>query len=455
MATVTQNKAAAPTPQQIAFLFLQYAREDFSAIQNASWGTTANSGTLGTWDTPTQDYAAWCTSIDLMCSIPVTITIPAGQGYTISQFAPFTLLQASLLIGGSESIPPISLVPFWLDEITQRGDGYDPAAYGPLNASNQVTIPVSGGTTSANWQNDGSGGYQQGTTTPTSEVLGWNFPVAPGTVYTNSTTASVTQNYTFTFYSRILLARNLFFRKVENLAGAVPMGDPASRPLLNLKLSPTLVGTQPENCFLTNAGAGVTVTGGASTAPFVRAQWTSRTLDQLPPSLQGGIPTPQVLMALEVDTNSGYAIPNAGQFAKLQIRSAMIYHKRFHVVVNDQQPTDPDYSGLWYSDSQANARYAFDAQSNTLQNYYRKVQRTYGRYLPKGVVVQDYIGGDYPLSPRETPYRGLITPSVSLAGLANLKPYPAAQSVVRLASGTTMSNAYATTYDFGLVPVAY
>ena len=430
---------AAPTPQDIAYLFLQYAREDYSSIQNGTIASGASANTQATWDNPVQDYAAWATAIDLMISLPVTITVPAGEGYTVSPYAPFSALSVNVLIGGSESIPPISLVPFWLDEITSRRH-WEQYSYGPTAGNGPVAVP-------AVWEDDGSSNSE--VLAPSLGGLG-----APGTTYKNTGTASVTQDYTIVFYSRMILGRNLYFRKMENLAGCVPLGDPASRPLLNVKFSPDPVGVQPENSLLTNAGSGVTCTVGTSAA-VVRAQWNSLTLDQLPPSLQGGIPTPQVLMALEVDTNSGFSIPNAGQFAKLQIRSAMIYHKRFHVVVNDQAPTDPDYNGLWYSDSQANARYAFDAQSNTLQSYYRKVQRDYGRYLPQGVVVADLIGGKFPEGPRETPYRGLVTPSVTLAALANLKAYPAAQTVVRIPSGTTINCAYCTTYDFGLVPVSY
>lgn len=447
MSTTTKSGSSTtsqtPTPQQIAYLFLQYARDDYTAIQNATGPLNVSGGSQNfTWDTPTQDYAAWCYAIELMCSVPVTISIPEGDSYTLSPYAPYNLITPSLLIGGSESIPPMTLVPFWLDDITSRR-AYDPMYYGPTFGN----VEDAAGFLVPDWEDDGSG-------VSTDAVLATALPVIPGTTYTNSGDSTVTQNYTFVWYSRINLGRQLYFRRMENLIGCVPMGDPASRPLLNLRVS-QLIGNQPENNFLINASSGVTCVTNDSTASVVRAQWIGKTLDQLPPSLASGIPTPQVLMALEVDTNSGYSIPNAGQFAKLQIRTAMLYHKRFHVVVNDELPVTPDYNGLWYSDSQANARYAFDGQSNTLQSYYRMVQRNYGRYMPVGVVVSDFVGGYFPESPRETPYRGVVTPSVALAAMAGLKAYPAAQTVVRIPSGTDISSAYCTTYDFGVVPVAY
>jgi hypothetical protein len=430
------------TPQDIAYLFLQYAREDFSAIQNATFPTNVSGGTQqGTWDTPVQDYAAWATSIDLLVSMPITITIPAGQAYTWSIYAPYNFLIASLLIGGSESIPPVSLVPFWLDEITNYHYGFDPVDYGPSNPVAGVTIP-------AVWLDDGSS-VTNGGGSPAIAL-----PITPGATYTNAGTTTITQNYTFVFYVRMLLARNLYAKRQENLVGAVPLGDPSSRPLLNLRVA-QLVGNQPENNPITSAGAGVTAVTNSGTAGYARALWVSRTLDQLPPSLAGGIPTPQVMMALELDTNSGFAVPNAGQFSKLQVRTAMIYHKRFEILVNNQLPIDPDYTALWYSDNRSNARYEYDAFSNTLQEKYRQYQRRYGRFLPKGVTIHDLIGGSEPEVPMFTPYRGLVTPSVALANMANLKPYPASQTVTRIPTGTALTNAYVTTYDFGVVPVSY
>ena len=432
-----------PTPQDIAYLFLQYAREDFSAIQNGTGPLGVSGGTQNfTWDTPVQDYAAWATDIQLLVYLPVTITVPASGSYTWSPYAPYNLLIANLLIGGSESIPPVSLVPFWLDTITNYHSGYDQTLYGPGN-------PVAGPTIPAVWLDDGSSVDTAPAGAPAAAI-----PVTPGSTYTNSGTASVTQNYTFVFYVDMRLARNLYARKQENLVGAVPLGDPSSRPLLNVKVG-QLVGTQPENNAIVSASSGVTATTSTTTAGTVRALWQSRTLDQLPPALAGGIPTPQVMMALEIDTNSGYAVPNAGQFAKLQIRTAMLYHKRFEVLVNNESPIDPDYTGLWYSDNRSNARYEFDDQSNTLWPKYMQYQRRYGRYLPKGVTVHDLIGGADPEVPMFTPYRGLVTPSVALANMAGLKAYPAAQTVTRVKSGTALTNAYVTTYDFGLVPVAY
>lgn len=430
------------TPQDIAYLFLQYARDDYSAIQNATLPLSNSGGsTAGTWDTPVQDYAAWATEIELLCSVTITITTPASQGYTYSPYLPYNLLTISLLIGGSESIPPVTLVPFWLDEITSRNDGYDPMLYGPGN-------PVAGPTLPAVWMDDGSS-VTTGGGSPAAAL-----PITPGATVTNSGTSTTTTNLTFVFYARMMLARNLYARRQENLVGAIPLGDPSSRPLLNVKVS-QLVGTQPENNPIISAGAGVTATTHASTVSFVRATWKSRTLDQLPPSIAGGIPTPNVMMALELDTNSGFAIPNAGQFVKPQIRTAMIYHKRFEVLVNNQLPIDPDYTGLWYSDNRSNARYEFDALNNTLQDKYRDYNWRYGRFLPKGVTVHDLIGGVDPEVPMFTPYRGLVTPSVALANLSNLKPYPAAQTVSRIPTGTSITGAYLTTYDFGLVPVNY
>ena len=454
MTTATQ----APTPQQLANLFLQYARDDFSAIQNGSLATGSAGGQSAgklTWDNPVQDYAAWAYEISGQVNLPVTLTMPVSSSVVLSPYAPWSGMLVSLYIGGSESIPPVSLVPFWLDELTSARD-QDPGQYGP----NNISAASSGAGTAAatqkyypEWEWDGTDLTNGPLYAPLSITPSGGAPaVGPGGTVTNSGTGSVTWTYTFTFRFRMILGRKMYGRVMEDLSGCVPLGDPSARPLLNLSVN-TLIGTQPENALFVNASGAVTAaTDGATTANVC---WVSKTLDQLPQALAGKIPPPKVLMALEVDTNSGYAIPNAGQFAKLQVRTSMIYHKTFYVLVNGQAPVTPDYFGFWYSDNAQNAREVFDVTQNTMQELYNRYRKSYNRYLPKGCNVHDFVGGRFPEFPKETPYRGLITPSTALAAMAGLKPYPAAQGVIRIPQGTSINGAYCTTYSFGMVPVAY
>jgi hypothetical protein len=431
--------AAAPSPADIAYLFLQHARDTNEAVQNGTVAVSNAGGASATvsWDVPVQDFSAWATEIDLQITLPITVVIPAAGSVTVSPFAPYSALQLQLLIGGAESIPPMSLVPFWLDEITSR-QGFDPFDYGPENGGGfGPAIPSA-------WENPGP----PAAGVPATTLNG----LVPGNTITNGGGSTATTNYTLVFRSRIKLARSLYGRIQENLAGAVPMGDPSARPDLKMRLN-GLIGTQPENALFVNASTGVTATTSATVQPTVTAVWKAKTLDELPTGLV--VPTPPVIMALEVDTNSGQAVPNSGQFSVQQLRTAMLYHKIFHVVVNGEMPIDGDYFGMWYSASRSTARMEYDGNENTFWRYYQEVHSVYGRYLPLGVFVADLVGGELPELPKETPYEGVVTPSVSLAQSMGLKPYPALQSVLRILQGTAISGAYVTTYAFGMIPVNY
>lgn len=448
----TQN---APTPAQLANLFLQYARDDFSAIQNGT-GVSGSSGGASsckfTWDNPVQDYAAWCYEISMQINLPITLVVGSSSSVVVSPYAPYSALILQLLVGGAESIPSMSAVPFWIDEVTWAR-GQDPAVYGP----SQNITKSSGSTTTAQiaqayfgqWEWDGSD-----ITTGSANVPPFTITTSSGQVpYPGATISTAgTYTYVFTFRVRMLLGRKMYGRVMEDLSGCIPLGDPSARPLLNLAVN-TLVGTQPENNLFVNPTGTITAT--TTSAPTANVVWVAKTLDQLPQALNGKIPPPKCLMALEVDTNSGYAVPNAGQYAKLQVRTAMIYHKTIYALVNGGLPVTPDYFGFWYSDNAQNAREVFDATQNTMQELYNRYRKCYDRYLPKGINIHDFVGGRFPEFPRETPYKGLITPSTSLAAMAGLKPYPAAQGVIRIPSGTSISSAYCTTWSFGMVPVSY
>lgn len=455
---------SAPTPAQLANLFLQYARDDFSAIQNGSLATGSAGGASAgklTWDNPVQDYSAWAYEISGQVSLPVSLTLPASASVLVSPYAPWSAMLVQLLIGGAESIPPVSLVPFWLDEMTSARD-QDTAYYGPdqdITASTGSSPLALTRFPQLEWD---SSDITTGPVLAPLTTVASTGTAYPGQTITNAGTAQIVNTYLFTFRFRMLLGRKMYGRVMEDLSGCVPLGDPSSRPLLNLSVN-TLVGTQPENClFIPLVGAPTAATGYSGHATTTaNVCWVSKTLDQLPQALAGQIPPPKVLMALEVDTNSGYAIPNAGQLVKLQVRTSMIYHKTFYIMINGTgagigaQPVTADYFGFWYSDNAQNAREVFDSTQNTFQELGNRYRKSYNRYLPKGVNVHDFIGGRFPEFPRETPYKGLITPSTSLAAMAGLKPYPAAQGVLRIPTGTTIYSAYCTTYSFGMVPVAY
>lgn len=461
--TTTQQ----PNPAQLANLFLQYARDDFSAIQNGSLAQGSAGGASAgkmTWDNPVQDYAAWAYEISVQVRLPIALTLAAGASCYLSPWAPFSSMLNQLLIGGAESIPPVSAVPFWLDELTWGRD-VDTADYGPASQNVQSSTLLTAGlpnyTTAQQQLAFGVWEWDNTDVTTGPVYAPYNVTstgyLVPGQKINNAGTAAVTNNYLFVFKYRMLLGRKMYGRMMEDISGCIPLGDPSSRPLLNLSVN-SLVGNQPENNMFVNAAGGAVsaVTGFAgNTTATANVQWVAKTLDQLPQALAGKIPPPKVLMALEVDTNQGYAVPNAGQYIKLQVRTSMIYHKTFYCLVNAQMPVTPDYFSFWYSDNRQNAREEFDSTQNTMQELSVRYHKSYSRFLPWGTEVHDFVGGRLPETPKETPYRGLITPSTSLASMAGLKPYPAAQGVLRIPTGTVINQAYCTTYSFGMVPVAY
>lgn len=452
MSTTTQA-----SPQEITYNWLRYARDNYTSVQNGTGPTSSTGGQAArfTWDVTTPANPFWAWAIALQIKLAVTITIPASGSVTFSPLAPYSAIGVQMTIGGGQAIQPMSLVPFWLDYLTSRREGsfsgegpsedLNVPALSPGSAANKTYLPE--------WEFNGvdSSLPSAGVISDLTMYDGSSYYV-PGQTVTNSGTSTQTINLTISFKAWMQLGRKLYARQLEDLTGCVPLGDPSNRPILNLNVS-QLLGTNPENNLIVSATSGATCTTSSSTVPTCQLIWVSKELDQLPDNVQVG--TPKVLSALEVNTNAGFAIPNAGQFANLQFDTAMVYTKRFHVLVNNQLPISADYFGIWYSENQANARVAWDATLNTMQEYYRSLLRRYGRYLPKGVYVADMVGGEFPEIPRETPYRGEIVTSTTLSALTGLKPYPNAQTTIRIPSGVSISGAYCTTYSFGTVPVSY
>lgn len=456
MSNVQQQQS----PQQITYNWLRYARDDYTSMQNGTF-PTSNAGSQSAranWDVTTPANPFWAWAIAMQFNLTLTLVVPASGSVIISPYFPYSAIGVSLTIGGGQAIQPMSLVPFWLDTLTARRD-WDEVLYGSGQGINQQSSGVTLGATQAvvsipEWEWDGSDITESaGIMPPLSIVDSSSNKYVPGQTITNSGSASETITLTVKFRAWMQLGRKLYGRNLEDLTGCVPLGDPANRPTLYVNVNP-LIGTQPEASGFVSATSGVTCTTHASTPCTVNLCWVSKALDQLPDGVSVG--TPKVLSAIEWNTNAGLAVPNAGQFVNLIFDTAMVYNKRFHILVNNEVPISADYFAVWYSENQANARWVFDATLNNMQEYFRtKVLRPYGRYLPKGVYVADLVGGEFVEFPRETPYRGEIVTSTTLAALTGLKPYPNAQTTIRIPSGTGLTSAYCVTFSLGTVPVAY
>lgn len=423
----TGNSAAQAQAANLAG-WLQYAYTNpwtqlATLAAGSAGGASAGLFTLNPSDIPVSP--TWCSAIKYQASIGLAVTLPAGASVTVSPYFPFSSLIQALTLAGAPPWNQLELTAWYLDEITSAQD-FDPSFAGLGEAS-----PVSASTSP--YQDDGGN---------------WNLGgLVPGATLTNSGTSSETTNYTvnFTVRQQLQRRRHLGF-------GLIPFGDNENRPQQQLLLSPT-VGTNPEqNSFINASSAGVSVvTQGNSTVKIV---YELRGIDITGALPKGVSASPTASFGLQVDSSSP-SIQNAGSIRYFQHKTAMLYEKIHHLLINDELPIRADYFGLWITNVQQNSRWAFDASQNTFQDYYEMVHERYQRYLPKGEFVADLASGDIPQFPNATPYVGQMTPDVALATSLGIAPTPAMSTAIRVPSGTTMSGAYARVYSFGLVPVPY
>lgn len=385
-------------------------------------GPSAGLFTLNPSDIPVSP--TWCKAIKYLVTMELAVTIPAGGSVTVSPFFPFSALIQALTLAGAPPWNQLEMTAWYLDEITRR-QAFDPS-YAGLGQSSPVSASTSP------YQDDGGN---------------WNLGgLVPGSTLTNSGTAPATTNYTISFTVRQQLQRrrHLGF-------GMVPFGDNENRPQQTLILAPT-VGTQPEQNAFVNATAGTTVTTvGSTTAKIIYE--LSGLYRPLPPGAKGS-PVLKAGMALQVDAKSP-SYQNAGAVQYITHKTAMLYETIHHLLINNQLPIRSDYFGLWLTNVQQDAEWAYDASVNTFQDYYEKVHETYQRYLPKGHFLADLAGGEIPQLPNVTPFQGQMTPDAAIAAQLGINPTPAMATALRVPAATAMAGAYARVYAFGLVPVPY
>ena len=433
MTTAAPSKV---TPQQLAELFLKYARTYPGIVQigNVAAGQSGGPVSSVNWNKDVPVAPSWCDAIVAQVTLPISLTLPANSTATVSPYFPYPAFAHNLVLGGAPPFAtPVSGVPFWLDEITSRR-AFDP------NDNEEADLPAA-------WR-DSSGTAGNSLTSVGFSLAG----LTPGGTVANAGSAAVTNNYVVTFRYRINLGRSWHNRRKPNLYGMIPLGDPMNRPRLDMYLNP-LVGNHPEdNLFQDIAGKGITAAITTGQSASVTLCWESKSLDILPSGVT--VPSPLVGMGLAINSNP-QAIQNAGQINQIQHRAAMLYTKTFHILVNDQAPVDADYFGLWVTGEEQSARWEYDANQANYWKYYDDIHRRYGRYLPQGVLVADYIGGEDPGTPYHTEYEGLMTPDVAYAGMAGIAATPAMYTAARIPNGTTMNGAYVKTYSFGLVSVPF
>lgn len=402
--------------------FLRFARTRYYPVtgsipSGAAGGTPASNVVLSS-DIPV--VPAWMKALTFEVTLPISLVVPANSSVKVSPYFPYSALVFGLTLAGSPPWDQITLVPWYLDEITSSRS-LDQAANGVVPGAE------------ANQADAGPFVYSASSFTP-------------GSTITNGTGSPVTTTGTVTFRCRARLQRN-----PKLMFGCVPMGDPENRPRLNLQLS-ALVGPSPENnAFQDTAAAGATAT--LSGAGTVNVVIDGLSLDVLPPGVQG-IPTPIVGMGLAI-TYATQTQASAGQFIKVKHSAAMLYEKVMHLLVNAQIGQRADYFGNWLTGEQQSARTEFDATQGTFNQWYERALKRYRRYFPKGAYILDLVSGFNPDDSSSDLYEAHQTPDTGYAAEFGLPATPAWTTALRIPAGTTMTGAYVAVYEFGAVNVPY
>lgn len=448
MATENSQQSTAQIIAANNALFLKYGRTNYTPVitgQLAS-GNAGGSATSVFSLTPSDvpSVPKWLSALDVWVVLPVSLTLAAGESVMVSPLAPYSAINFQGLLAGANLWPSTtSLVPWWLDSITS-GVHLDPWTVGPnITTSN----PVSGSSTyvppPTSWFNPGSA--------PTMTTLGNELipqmPVLPGQTITNSGTSAETLNYTFIFPVRLQ-----FQRRRSEPWGMIPLGSPTGRPRFIVQLN-SLIGVQPENNLFVNStnSNNSAVTGESGAEIYLVPHAVS--LGLLPQGVN--VNKPVVGLGLALNYNSQYTFSTAGSIKYVTHEVDMLYTAIYHILINNQNTIDPDYIGLWNSQEDTSARYSYDATAGNLQEYYWNVLETYGRYLPRGVVIYDMERGKFPWLPSVTPYQAYMSPSTLYAASAGVQATPNMATALRVPSGTMLSNCYVATYSFGLQTVPY
>ena len=416
--------------------FLKYVPE--TTLQTTMYGTIA-SGTSGGSTSlalfnPSQPPAVpvWASRATFEQSLSISLTIPAGGQVTLSPYAPYSAFSSQFTIAGS---PPWDFLEhtYWFLDRMKKFQDYD-EQYAGLGYDIQNT---SEGNTPYGKLDIGNIPFS---ITPVSGAPA----IIPGQTISNTGTSEVTYEYVFTWVDTIMLRQSH-----TTLFGTIPLGDPKNRLNVKEMLNP-LVGVTPESNLFVSASSGVTcVTNAQTTSNLVFKVFDIQTL---PPGIQ--IANPTVGMAFQVNANSE-SYTNAGQIQSIGHQYAMLYTDIDHLVINNQMPVRIDYFGFWETEEQKSARWEYDSQTNTFNQWYRDVKELYHRYLPPGHFPANFTVTRQPQNPSFTIYDGFVTPNVQIAQAKGIVPLPTMQTAFRVPSGTDIVSGYVRVYSKGFVGVNY
>ncbi len=176
--------------------------------------------------------------------------------------------------------------------------------------------------------------------------------------------------------------------------GLIPMGGSGTRGQVQLVPTVAFTGADPLNSVINLNGNTGTITGltGTITVTILYRDWQSFSMpDQLQLDLTG-MPTAQVLKTQEVSPLT------AGNYNYLRLTNPYPFVNLTSIVIDGQ-------SSSTFCDSQNITGYRIDAAENTnaslrvydnttggINNYYKKIRRTYGQDLDNGVLMYDARG---------------------------------------------------------------
>lgn len=444
-ATANTPASAASNAAAVLKNYLQIAPEKYTTILGTiASGSAGGANANVIWQQQIPIVPAFCTAIEYIIEMPVTLTLATGASATLSPFAPYSAVAMQLTLGGAPPWPLTELTPWHIDDTTHRVN-YDPFYQG-LGGGGVSPFGQATNAASTPWAGN-SNVLDLG---PLPDQIGGSGSLYPNQTVTNSGTATATYNYTLTFSVRINLQR-----KRHLLWGAVPFGDPENRPYNITQLLP-LIGSNPEQSLFINSTStnNSCVTNGVTN---VYCTYELSYIDLLPPNVTSA-PAPTVGYGIQLTTSSPSNL-SAGALYPITHRTAQLYTAIHHILVNNQLPLRADYFGLWDDQDQQSARWAFDAQVNTFNEFYRRYHRRYRRYPYYGTYTVEMDDGVFPEIPSVTPLVALMSPDASYANAFNVPVTPAMTTTLRIPSGTTLgtgnSAPYVRNYEFGLVRVPY
>lgn len=440
--------------------FLQNAPRKFYTVTGTIPTASGGSAAQVTWNQQVPIIPAYCVNIHLNIQAVMNITFAANTDKAyISPYAPYSVFNNQITLGGAPPWAPTELTPWYLDNLACR-IGYDPS-YPGLGGLNSGFSSLAGNVNFlANVLDLGQAGWIN--------TIGSNAPavsltaalttdnINPGAVITNTSggvNAVLRLTCNFSVQMRMQRKRHLLW-------GAIPFGDPENRPNNLMQMLP-LVGTNPEQCLVVSPpGNTAPLVAALNAQATVQATYELAYIDLLPTGVQVPEPTVGFGLQLTAATVSGII---AGSYVTITHRTAQAYTGIHHILVNGgtgatpayAKPIQANYFGLWDDQDPQSARWQFDATTNTFQQYFDQWHRLKRSYPIVGQYTVDLENGVFPEIPSVDPYDAIMSPDATYAQAFGVPVTPAMTTALRIASGVVTVNPYIRYYAFGLVKVPY